>query len=520
MRVSGLIAGLALIGSTSAFAQVVRTESGRVEGATADGVVSYKGMPFAAPPVGQLRWRAPQPAKPWNGVRDATQFGHDCAQLPFPSDAAPLGAAPSEDCLVMNIWRPANSDGKKLPVLFWIYGGGFVNGGSSPEVYSGAPLAKQGVMVVSFNYRLGRLGFFAHPALTAEQKGKAANYALMDQLAALKWVKRNVASFGGDPAAVTIVGESAGGNSVTALMNQPAARGLFHGAIIMSGAGRDGGPSGTQRMLSKDQPGLPSAESVGLDFAKRMGVSGTGAAALKALRAMPADKIVDGYNLASLFTGSGNGPTGPVIDGVTIFGTNRQVMARSGQNKVPVMIGATSADIGFFSAKTKEDAFGLFGDKADAAKRVFDPDGAMPLQPLIFKIGGTLMMIEPARFVANAYTAAGQPVWHYRFGYVAESIRTPGQGAQHASDIPFFFNTVAAKYGGKLTPADAKAAEQISGYVANFVKSGNPNGAGLPNWDKFDAAQPVMDFTSDKGPVNGADPWKERLDLVAGLAKK
>ncbi len=510
---------LAATFATSAQAQTVRTESGPVRGATAEGIISYKGIPFAAPPVGDLRWRAPQPAKPWSEVRDATQYGHDCAQLPFPSDAAPLGTAPSEDCLVMNIWRPANAGSRKLPVLFWIYGGGFVNGGSSPDVYSGVPLAKQGVMVVSFNYRLGRLGFFAHPALTAEQPGKAGNYGLMDQLAALKWVRRNIARFGGDPAAVTIIGESAGGGSVTTLMNQPAARGLFRAAINMSGGGRDGGPLGTPRLLSQDQPGVPSAEKVGLEYATKVGVTGTDAAALKALRALPADRIIDGFNLASLFTGGAGGPTGPVIDGVTVFATNQQILAQNGQNRVPVMIGATSADIGFLPARSREEVFATFGDKAELARSLFDPEGKLPLQGLIFKVGGLLGMIEPARFVASRYTAAGQTVWHYRFGYVAESIRTPGMGAGHASDIPFFFNTVTAKYGTRLTPSDAKAALQISSYVANFVKTGNPNGAGLPTWGRYDASKPVMDFTPDRGPVSGVDPWQAQLDLVEGRAR-
>jgi para-nitrobenzyl esterase len=495
-------------------------DGGAVRGDVSNGIISYKGIPFAAPPVGDLRWRAPQPVKPWKGVHDATRYGPDCAQLPFASDAAPLGTPPSEDCLVMNIWRPEKSSTKKLPVLFWIYGGGFVNGGSSPDVYSGAALAKQGILVVSFNYRLGRFGFFAHPALSAEQSGKAGNYGLMDQLAALQWVRRNIKRFGGDPAAVTIMGESAGGGSVTALMNQPLARGLFHGAINMSGGGRDGGPLGTIRLMRQDQPGLPSAETVGLGFARKIGVTGTDAAALKTLRALPAEKIIDGFNLASLFTGAVDGPTGPVVDNVTIFDTNQNVIARNNHNKVPVMIGATSADIGFFPAKTKDDVFTVFGEKADEARRHFDPDGTLPLPALTFKVGGVRMMIEPARYIASQYTAAGQDVWHYRFGYVAESIRAPGMGAMHASDIPFFFNTVAAKYGKTLTPADAKAAVQISDYVVNFVKRGNPNGADLPQWTKFDATRSIMDFTSERGPVNGSDSMQAQLDLVEGLTAK
>ena len=199
--------------------QTVNTESGLVTGATADGVISYKGIPYAAPPVGELRWRAPQPPAKWSAPLAATAYGHDCMQLPFPSDAAPLGTPPAEDCLVLNVWAPEKHSAKKLPVMFWIYGGGWVNGGSSPAVYDGSQFAKGGVVLVSFNYRLGRLGFFAHPALTKEHPDEAlGNYGYMDQIAALKWVQRNIAAFGGDPGNVTIFGESAGGFSVHMLM--------------------------------------------------------------------------------------------------------------------------------------------------------------------------------------------------------------------------------------------------------------------------------------------------------------
>jgi para-nitrobenzyl esterase len=207
----------------------VTIDTGQLKGAVADGVVSFKGVPFAAPPVGDLRWRAPQPVKAWTGVRQATEFGADCMQKPFPGDAAPLGVTPAEDCLYVNLWLPQSGAAGKLPVMVWIYGGGFVNGGSSPAVYDGSPFAKRGVVFVSFNYRLGRFGFFAHPALTKENpQGPLGNYGYMDQIAALKWVQRNVAAFGGDPGNVTIFGESAGGGSVLALMTSPLAKGLFH----------------------------------------------------------------------------------------------------------------------------------------------------------------------------------------------------------------------------------------------------------------------------------------------------
>ncbi len=515
MRIFGLTAALLMVGPTATLAQIVRTESGNVRGTTADGVMAFKGIPFAAPPVGNLRWRAPQPAKPWKGVRDATKFGHDCAQKPFDGDAAPLGTPPAEDCLTVNVWKPSNAGTTKLPVMLWIYGGGYVNGGSSPDVYSGVPLAKQGLMAVSFNYRLGRFGFFAHPALSAEQPGKAGNYGLMDQLAALNWVKRNIARFGGDPAAVTIIGESAGGGSVFSLLNNPAAKGLFARAVVMSGGGRG---LSAPRHLSKDQPALPSGENVGVSFAEKMGIKGSSADALKALRALPAEKVIDGFNLASLFSGGGaNAPTGPVIDGVTVFSTEGDALAQGKQARVPVMIGATSADIGFLPARTKDDIFAIFGDKSSRARELYDADGSLSFQALLFKVGGDRTMVEPARYAAGKIATTGQPAWHYRFGYVAESMRNQWAGAPHATDIPYFFNTVAAKYGDKLTSADAEAARQMSGYLANFVKTGNPNGGELPSWNKFDASAAVLDFRANGGPISGGDPWKERLDMIEAL---
>ncbi|KAI6244315.1 Carboxylic ester hydrolase [Aphelenchoides fujianensis] len=233
------------------------------------------GVPFAQPPVGELRWRAPQPVKPWTGVRPATAYGHDCMQKPFPSDAAPLGTEPAEDCLV------ANASAKPMPVMVWIYGGGFVNGGSSPAVYAGDQFAKQGIVFVSFNYRVGRFGFFGHPALTAANAdgGLLGNYGYMDQIAALKWVKENARAFGGDPNNITVFGESAGGGSVHMLLTSPQSKGLFQKAAIMSGGGR-GSLMGPRR-LGQDLPGAPSAETIGLNFAKSVGIEGTGPEALR-----------------------------------------------------------------------------------------------------------------------------------------------------------------------------------------------------------------------------------------------
>ena len=282
------LAGVAAMGVGSAAQQtppLVRVDSGQLQGVVEDGVVSYKGIPFAAPPVGDLRWRPPQPVARWSGVRHATEFGADCMQARFgppPAPGGPLTQAPSEDCLFLNVWSPAGATlGAKLPVMFWIYGGGFVGGSSAMPLTSGAQFAKQGVILVAANYRVGRFGFFAFPALSRERPDELkANYAYMDEIAALRWVKRNIAAFGGDPNNVTIFGFSAGGVSVHSLLTMPKARGLFQKAIVESGGSRDSVL--TARPMSKDgvDPNYPvSAETIGIKFARSMGIEATDQAA-------------------------------------------------------------------------------------------------------------------------------------------------------------------------------------------------------------------------------------------------
>jgi len=440
------VLALAIAGTSgTALAQAVpqaRTASGPVRGATDAGVDAFKGIPFAAPPVGALRWQPPQPAKAWTAPRDATHYAADCMQLPFPSDAAPLGTAPAEDCLYANVWRPAGvKAGAKLPVLVWIYGGGFVNGGSSPPTYSGAALARQGIVMVSFNYRLGRFGTFAHPALATTPH--EVDFGLLDQLAALRWVKRNVAAFGGDPDAVTIIGESAGGMSVHAMLTSPAAQGLFRAAVIQSGG--DGSYKGAS---------VATAEAAATAFARAKGIDGTGPAAATALHALSGEQVVDGLNLATLGQQQGDGRTysGPVPDGRT-FVDGREAYRAGRFAHVPVMVGATSNDIG-------------------------GPDGVM--------IGG-------ARDVAGLLAKQGVPVYYYRFDYVATSAATPdGAGAGHATDIPFFFDTADVKYGAATTSTDRAAATVASRYLVNFVKTGDPNGKGAVPWRRYEAADPAM----------------------------
>ena len=438
-------------------------ETGTLRGAAEDGVASWKGIPFAAPPVGPLRWRAPQPAAPWKGLRDAAAYGHDCMQVPFPSDAAPLGTPPAEDCLYANVWRPAKV-GARLPVVVWIYGGGFVNGGASPPTYAGANLAREGVVFVSFNYRLGRFGTFVHPALTrAHEDGPLlCNYGFMDQIAALKWVKRNIARFGGDPAQVTLVGESAGGMSVNTLLTSPRAKGLFARAVIMSGGDGHGINQGT----------MASAEKILVDFAQSKGVALDDPQALAKLRALPAETVTDGLNMTQLFGNAPRSFASPFPDGTVAVEVDKAFAAGRFAH-VPVIIGATSEDIG----------------------------------------GKTGYMVKGARQIAGTLAAQGVPVWEYRFSYVASSIDKPGAG--HATDIPFFFDTQAIKYEAAATPRDNAMGKAISGYILNFARSGTPNGKGLPLWPRYShAGDRIMDFAPDGKPQPQKDPWGADLDAA------
>jgi para-nitrobenzyl esterase len=506
--------GMAETGAAAAQTRVA-VDGGIVQGAVHEGVLSFKGIPFAAPPVGPLRWRAPQPVERWSGVRQALSYGPDCMQVPFPNDAAPLGVTPAEDCLYLNVWRPARRSSRKLPVMVWIYGGGFVNGGSSPAVYDGSQFARDGIVLVSFNYRLGNFGFFAHPALTEEQRGGLlGNYAFMDQIAALKWVQRNVTAFGGDPANVTIFGESAGGMSVHVLLTTQLARGLFHRAVIESAGGRPGLLA--SRSLSG---GANSAESIGVALAKRFGIDGEGAAALARLRAIPASQLVSGLNMAT----AGRDPTyvgGPILDGQLVLGAPTDMYAAGLGARVPVMIGANSMDIGFLQAKTLEDLYASFGPDATEARAAYPAAAGADVRAVAFEAGGDQTMIEPARAVARLLAGRGQSVYEFRFSYVAESLRASLHGAPHASEIPYVFDAVATKYGKDLTPADQAAARAVHGYWVTFARSGTPEAPDGPAWPPYQSESDlIMNFTA-QGPIAGPDPWKARLDLAERASER
>jgi len=527
------LAGLAMSGaSTAAPSQtpepaqappVVRVESGELQGVVADEVASFKGIPFAAAPVGELRWRPPQPAAKWTGVRQAAEFGAECMQGRFgppPPPGAPPVPAPSEDCLFLNVWRPASAASTaKLPVMVWIHGGGFMFGSGSSPFTSGVQLAKQGVLVVSFNYRLGRFGFFAFPALRAERPDETkGNYAYMDQIAALQWVKRNIAAFGGDPDDVTIFGFSAGGVSVHSLLASPMARGLFHKAIAESGGSRDSVL--TARPMSKDgvDPNYPvSAETIGIQFARSMGIDGTDGAALVKLRALSAEQVLRGAPAAA----GANAPpieTTPILDGKLITETAETAYKAHRQPRIPLLLGSNSADTAGnrVKATTKEQLFARFGQWSAQAKAAYDPDGSTDLATLVARANDDFGQAEPARFAANAFAANGSPVYLYRFSYVQAAMREQLRaGAPHGGEIGYVFGTLMARPGTTLSPEDLAVVRLAQGYWVNFAKTGDPNGAGLPTWPRHDPSKDlIFDFRPDGTAGAGPDPRKPRLDVT------
>lgn len=496
----------------------VRTKSGIVRGGIEEDVSYFKGIPYAAPPVGANRWRPPQPVTPWKEVRDAAKACADCPQRAWPGSTS----VQSEDCLFLNVWAPAGIDKKsKLPVMFWIHGGGFTGGSGSGPGSSGKAFAKQGVILVTINYRLGRLGHFAFPALSKEHPEEfKGSYAYMDQIAALKWVKENIASFGGDPNNVTIFGFSAGGVSVHSLLTIPAAKGLFHKAIGHSSGGRDGVLTG--RPIRQDNADVlypVSAETIGINFARKHKIQNTDADALAKLRSLSVEQIVDGGQESD--SSGARIYSGPILDGKLVVETAESAYKAGRFPGIPLMIGNCSAEIGgpfVNNAASKDELFALFGENEAEARAAFDPGGDKEFAEVQTKFNTDWVWGEPARMTAKTFINKRAPAYMFQFGYVPAAIRERARyGAGHGSDIAFVFNTLNARWGAppEASPEEKELARIMSTYWTNFAKSGNPNGEDVPNWPLYDIQkEEIMDVDLGGRVQSKPDPRKARLNVI------
>lgn len=482
----------------------VRTEQGALVGVAAQGVESFRGVPFARPPVGPLRWRAPQPPAAWEGERSATDYGAICIQPPSNGDPG-VGPLPmSEDCLTLNVWTPADRGAEPLPVMVWIHGGGLNNGSGTAALYDGTNLSKRGVVVVTVNYRLGRLGFFGHPALTAEAGGGeiVGNYGLADIIAALEWVRDNAAAFGGDPGNVTVFGESAGGVMVTRLMISEPARGLFHRAVVQSGLGRDKSTATFQTL-----DGSPSLEDRGVAFAVGAGLP-TDASA-EQLRALPAERLLTP-------TPSFYGGDLMVLDGFDGGGLVEEnvapAFAAGLEAPVPLIIGTNSAE--FWWMKPSDlSPYGAIDDAMTPGERAAFLEAYGGQAGYDAHVLSDLVFNEPGRHLARLHAANGHPTYLYRFDVVPESNPEPSGGATHASERPYVFDNLHT-VGRPMGERDARAAAAMADYWTTFAASGNPNGPGRPVWPEFGAGRDrLLEFTND-GPVAGPIPNAARLDLI------
>lgn len=455
-------------------ASSIQISDGWLVGYKSSGLRVFKGIPYAAPPVGLLRWKPPQPANPWSTPRVAQSFGFDCLQNRPEWDEYQSAMAMSEDCLTLNIWTPASeSETGKLPVMVFIHGGGFVIGSSSQPVADGAALASRGAVIVTFNYRLGRFGFFSHPELTAESKGQAvANFGVMDQMAALRWVRDNISAFGGDPANVTIFGESAGGASVAHMMVAEPAQGLFHRAIIQSGGGRlrwgSFKPSGEDR----------GAEAAGLAFVKRLKLGNLN---LEELRGLSAEEILGDVSFSKLRSKT---YSGPVIDERLIKAEFIELFEKGVQAKVPLLIGANSAELSHMG--TLPEFFIRRAIKKGLKPHLTELKSVYgSWKNLDEKIVNHWGFVEPARTMAASHAAQDAHAYLYEFDYVLTSQADALEGAPHASELPFVFDTLESVEASP-SATDRVVADRMADTWVAFAATGMPQRAGDAPWQAYD----------------------------------
>ncbi len=498
----------------------VATESGILTGSMRRGgaVRAFKGIPYAAPPVGNLRWRAPEPAPPWPGTRAADRFAPRCVQPERPATAIGyFGPEPqSEDCLYLNVWSAAQTGDERRAVMVWFHGGAYAVGSGSLPIFDGEKLALKGVVVVTANYRLGRLGFFSHPDLAREAPyGTSGNYGLLDQIAVLHWVRRNIAGFGGDPERVTIFGQSVGSSSVNMMMASPLARGLFHRAIGQSGGS----------LARRAVPLREESERAGVAFAQALGTR-----TIAELRALPARDIQLvrpdlGGRLSEIYDSADadavdRGTAWATIDGHVLPDRVRDIFERGEQNDVPLLTGATrdegatlphARSLAEFETRARAE-FGAAAPDFLALYRAVDDAGAEHASRAA--AGHRTFNWENWLWAWLQARTGRAPVFAYHFARVPPRVpsgdsgdRSRALGAFHTADIPYVFDHLEAR-DWPWQEADRRLAEQMSSYWTNFAQAGDPNGSGLPTWPRFhDKSQQVMRFGDETAvrPVPDSD---------------
>jgi para-nitrobenzyl esterase len=497
--------------SPAAVPDLVRVDTGRVKGVVSNGVTAFKGIPFAAPPVGALRWKAPQPAPDWKGVREAIDFGPRCMQASIYNDMVFRDKGPSEDCLYLNVWTPAASAKARLPVMVWVYGGGFAAGAASEPRQDGENLARKGVVVVSINYRLNVFGFFAHAELAKESgHDSAGNYGLLDQVAALAWVHKNIAGFGGDPAQVTIFGESAGSFSVSALMASPLAQGLFQRAI---------GESGAFFSTVLNLKPLPRSEEADAKFAESIG-----AHSLADLRAKPAAELL------AAAAKEHDIRFAPNIDGYFLPQSVREIYAGGKQSHVPLLAGWNHDEGGYGSIFGKDAptaanfvayAHKQFGDRADEFLKLYPADSDEQAKRSAQDLAGDqFIAFSTWKWLEMQAATGNSTLYRYEFDDAPPAPADAGaaadaapRGAYHSAEIEFVFGALAS-HNLPWRAEDKALSDLMSTYWANFAKSGDPNGTGLPGWPAYNSQANYAVMHLDAASHAAPDDRRRRYEFL------
>ena len=511
LTITALLVSSALA-SGSGLQTIVKIDSGLVAGSGTT-VRSYKGIPYAAPPTGDLRWKPPQPVKPWSVVRAAKTFPNNCPQMTF------VPGPQSEDCLGLNVWTPSRSSSDKLPVMIWIHGGGFFFGSSAQTVFDGEALAAQGVVVVSINYRLGIFGFLAHPALSKESpQGVSGNYSLLDMIAALRWVNRNIAAFGGDPGNVTIFGQSAGGTAVCLLLVAPEAKGLFQRAVSESAAWINTPLSRLREPSFGHKAAEEVGESLGPDIA--------------ALRAKNTAEIM------KLGGGPMTDPEMPIIDGVVLPDDPGQLFASGKFHNVSLIAGTTLDEATLFITPVKDQATlrslagEMLGAGVDTVLKAYGAASDAEAREVAAQVTGDWIFLQGARVVLRATSKTNPQLFQYRFTHVNGVGRRNRLGAYHSSEIAYVFATLPdsefgmapSMFGNFSVAADSyndqdeQLSQAMSAAWVRFAKTGDPNGPGLPKWPSFRQEEAYLEFGDHI--VLGNALRKVQIDLLTDFADK